>query len=155
MKNKINTETEYLFNRSYENDLNNLTEEQNEALLDRAHQQIIDFGWDNTIESWKQFLFTQCITPEAVINFANLFWCYGGCDYIIPEPYNFLGYMYYRIDMNITQNDDMDILDSIAVTILPKAGYDNADLVKNPYYMPETDERLKKEVEAFRKRTNN
>ena len=150
MGNNINTETEYLFNRSYENDLSELTDEQDEALLDRAHQQIIDFGWDKTFESWKQFLFTRCITPESVINFANLFWCHGGCEYIIPDPYNFLGYMYYRIGMDIAKYDEGDILDSIATTILPKAGFDDADLFKNPYYMPVNDKRLLAEVEKFK-----
>ena len=58
--------------------------------------------------------------------------------------------MYYRIDMNVEKYDDMDILDGIAITILPKAGYDNADLMKNPLYSPQLDERLISEVENFK-----
>ena len=42
MKN-IDDETMYLFNRPYDEEL---TDEQDEALLDRAQQQIIDYGWD-------------------------------------------------------------------------------------------------------------
>ena len=141
-------ETEYLFNRAYEEEL---TEEQEEALYDRAHQQIIDYGWDKTFESWKAYLFKNCTTPESVINFANLFWCYCCCDYIIQDPYHFLGYMYYRIDMNTSKYDDMSILDSIATNILPKAGYSCADLMKHPLYTPEMDERLLAEVEKFKK----
>lgn len=58
--------------------------------------------------------------------------------------------MYYRIDMNVQKYDDMDILDGIAITILPKAGFDNADLMKNPLYSPLLDDRMKSEVEKFK-----
>ena len=146
MKN-IDDETMYLFNRHYDEEL---TDEQDEALLDRAQQQIIDYGWDKTFDSWKQYLLSKCVTPEEVINFAHLFWSYGGYESVIPDPYNFLAYMYYRIDMNVEKYDDMDILDGIAITILPKAGYDNADLMKNPLYSPQLDERLISEVEKFK-----
>ena len=145
--NNIDNETLYLFNRLYDVDL---SDEEDEALLDRAHQQVIDYGWDKTFESWKQYLFTKCLTPESVINFAHLFWCYDGCEYVIPDPYNFLGYMYYRIDMNTTKYDEMDILDGIATTILPMAGYGKADLMNDPYYSPLDDEQIIAEVEKFK-----
>ena len=44
----------------------------------------------------------------------------------------------------------MDILDSLATTILPKAGYAEADLVLNPYYMPENDPKIQKEVDLLK-----
>lgn len=145
--NNIDNETQYLFNRLYDVDL---PEEDDEALLERAHQQVIDYGWEKTFNSWKQYLFTKCLSPESVINFAHLFWCYDGCEYVIPDPYNFLGYMYYRINMNPTQYDVLDILDGIAITILPKAGYSDADLMKNPYYSPLSDEKIIAEVSKFK-----
>ena len=43
-----------------------------------------------------------------------------------------------------------DILDSIATTILPKAGYSCADLVLHPDYMPENDPELITSVERYR-----
>ena len=146
--NDIDNETRYLFDQSFDAAS---TEDEDEELMSRAKQQILDFGWIETFESWKRFLTQQCITPESVINFANLFWFYGGYEYVIPDPYHFLGYMYYRIDMNTSKYDDMSILDSIATNILPKAGYSCADLMKHPLYTPEMDERLLAEVEKFKK----
>ena len=52
--------------------------------------------------------------------------------------------------MDTETYDDMDILDSLAITILPKAGYQNADLYKNPYYVPENDTKLLEAVESWR-----
>lgn len=64
-KNSIDDETKYLFDRSYDVDL---PEDENEALLDFAKNQIKKYGWESTFDSWKRYLFTQCTTPEAVIN---------------------------------------------------------------------------------------
>ena len=58
--------------------------------------------------------------------------------------------MYYRIDMNPSKYDDLDILDGLAITILPKAGFSEADLMKHPNYSPLMDEKLIAEVEKFK-----
>ncbi len=49
----------------------------------------------------------------------------------------------------------MDILDSLATTILPKAGFPEANLVLNTQYMPESDPKIRDEVERFRSTENN
>lgn len=54
-------------------------------------------------------------------------------------------------DWQVSKYDDMDILDSLAINILPKAGYRDADLSVNPRYMPENDPVLQKEVERLKK----
>ena len=80
------------------------------------------------------------------------FWLYGGQDYPIPEPHKFLAYFYYMIDCQAKKYDgDYDMLYSLATNILPKAGYSEADLYLNPYYMPEQDPKILAEVEALRK----
>ena len=98
MVNEIDKQTYLLFNRTYGDD----TSQEYDLLLDKVEQQITEFGWDKTFESWKNYLFTECKTPESAINFANLFWSYGGQDYPVIEPYKLLGYFYYRIDFDVT-----------------------------------------------------
>ncbi len=44
----------------------------------------------------------------------------------------------------------MDILDSLATTILPKAGFSEADLVLNTQYMPENDPIIKQAADSFK-----
>ena len=63
--------TQYLFNRSYSD---NLTDDQEDELLDQVDAQISEFGWNDTFTSWNNYLQSKCMTPESVINFANLFW---------------------------------------------------------------------------------
>ncbi|WP_405379837.1 hypothetical protein [Phascolarctobacterium sp.] len=145
---KLQITTNYLFNRDYAEET---TEEQDEALQQTAKEQIAAYGWEATFKSWYRYLLNNCQTPEEAINFAHLFWCYGGAEGLLPNnPYQFLGYLYYCIHMDTETYDDMDILDSLAITILPKAGYQNADLYKNPYYVPENDTKLLEAVESWR-----
>ena len=121
-----------------------------EHLEEYAEKVISEYDWRDTFAAWAQYLKTHCLTPESVINYANLFWWYGGQDHIIPDPYDCLGYLYYRVDLSPEKYGGADILDSIATTILPKAGYSSADLVLHPDYMPENDPELIASVERYR-----
>jgi len=53
--------------------------------------------------------------------------------------------------MDVGKYDDMDILDSLAVSILPKSGCKDADIYINPRYLPETDPLLLDAVEMYKK----
>lgn len=148
MYKSIDDITAFLYERSYDTEL---TEEQEDDILDIVDDQIENHGWENTYKSWYAYLVNNCKTPESVVNFANLFWWYGGQDHPIPEPHKFLGYFYYRINMETSKFDNMDILDSLSTTILKKAGFREADLVLNTQYMPENDPKIIAEVENYRK----
>ena len=146
MVNEIHKQTYLLFNRIYGDD----TSQEYDLLLDKVEQQISEFGWEKTFESWINYLFTECKTPESAINFANLFWSYGGQDHPVIEPYKFLGYFYYRIDFDTEKYDELGILDSLAIDLLPKAGYSYADRLINDEYIPELDPKIIAQVEAYK-----
>ena len=146
MVNEIDKQTYLLFNRIYGDD----TSQEYDLLLDKVEQQISEFGWKKTFESWINYLFTECKTPESAINFANLFWSYGGQDHPVIEPYKFLGYFYYRIDFDTEKYDELGILDSLAIDLLPKAGYSYADRLINDEYIPELDPKIIAQVEAYK-----
>lgn len=146
MTNKIDNLTNILFNQTFGIESDNLRK----VHRNQAKQQIAEFGWENTFTSWKNFLFKECKTPESVINFANLFWSYGGEEYPIPEPYKFIAYFYYRVDFKPEIYDGVDILDSLVLAILPKAGYSYADWAINWDYYPEKDPKMVAEVNEFK-----
>ena len=146
MVNETDKQTYLLFNRIYGDD----TSQEYDLLLDKVEQQISEFGWEKTFESWINYLFTECKTPESAINFANLFWSYGGQDHPVIEPYKFLGYFYYRIDFDTEKYDELGILDSLAIDLLPKAGYSYADRLINDEYIPELDPKIIAQVEAYK-----
>lgn len=139
MYKSIDEQTQYLFNRLYSEEL---TDDQEDALLDQVDLQISKYGWNDTFASWSRYLYNECRTPESVINFANLFWWYGGQDHPIPTPHKFLGFFYYHINFDSDTYDKADILDSLTRIILSKAGYREANLVHDPQYMPENDPKI-------------
>lgn len=145
-KSHIDNETRYLFGRSYDEELDF---DKEDKIFERSQKLILDSGWEDVYSAWCDYLYTKCNTPESVINFAHLFWWYGGQDYVIPDPYKFLAYFYYKIDFDAKKYDEGDILDSLAITILPKAGFNDANLFYNTQYMPENDTKLIEEVNKY------
>ncbi len=65
-----------------------------------------------------------CKTPEQYINFANLYYYYGGSDFFVDNPYPFLAYLYNGIDWeNDVENAEIadNVFESIAVNMLQHA----------------------------------
>ena len=145
---KLKSETDFLFNRDWEEDL---PDEEAEAVDDRAANLIALYGWQRVFEAWNDYLHTKCTTPEAVINFASLYWRYLGEQHPIPEPHKFLAYMLYKINCKMYDYENGDVIESLATNILPKAGYSEADLYLHPYYAVDQDPKILAEVEALRK----
>ena len=108
-------------------------------------------GWSDVYRAACDYLHANCKTPKAVINFAHLYWIYEWNKNPIPNPYEFLGYFYARIDLNTDKYDEMDILDSLSLDILPRSGNRKAMLYNNPQYLPETDPLLLDAVKTHKK----
>ena len=144
----LNNQIEYLFNRPWDEDLSYTQEEE---LLDAAKQLIDETGWPETYSAAISYLHEACVTPESAINFAHLFWGYGWYEKPIPDPHRFLAYFYYRINFDVEKHDSPGILDSLAITIMPKAGYKEADLMRNSQYIPENDPKIIAEVDLLKK----
>lgn len=138
---------DYLFNRDAEEEL---PEEEEDALEQDADNLVAQYGWENVYQAAVDYLHTKCLTPESAVNFATNYWIYQWIKLPIPDPHRFLGYFYYRINYDAQKYDVLDILDTLATTILPRMGYSEADLYLNPYYMPENDPKILKEVELFK-----
>ena len=146
-KDDLNNKILYLFNRYWDEDL---TEKEEDALEENATELVSTFGWSAVYKAAVLYLHNNCQKPDDVINFAHLYWIYGWYNNPIPNPHDFLGYFYYRINLNSEKYDNMDILDSLATTILPKAGFMEADLTLNTQYMPENDPKILTAIEKYK-----
>ncbi len=142
---KLEQATKFLFSRDFHKELSReivLTEEEAEVYEDCVKASIQEFGWPQVFDSWNRYLRTKCCDAESALNFANLFWMYGGHERSIPDPYDFLAWFYYQIDMKIYAEDAITILDGIAIEMLTRAGIRGVDWVENPYYAPEADPKI-------------
>ena len=145
MNSKIISETEYLFNRDFYD--TTLSEAEEEEYEERAEELIASYPWEDIFTCWFDYLKKNCHNELAVINWANLFFFYGGADMPIENPYDFLGYLYSKVDTYKYVEDGQHIFDSIVISILEPLGY--IDLIEDPYYAPEKDHNIIKAKEKW------
>ncbi len=143
----------YLFNHPWDGFTGNDEEEEKE---DEKFQCAFDsaiekFGWSEVYKAIDNYMRTQCLDGDSVVNFAHLFWgytCYNR--YLVPEPYRFLGYLLYRMDLKPWEYDCIELLDGLTDNAFSgEEGYDHSPAM-NPYYYLEKDPDILAEVERLR-----
>ncbi len=142
---KLEQATYFLFSRDFNKELSGeivLTKEEEASYMDCVNESIQEFGWPQVFDSWNRYFRTYCRDAESALNFANLFWMYDGHVRPIPDPYDFLAWFYYQINMKIYAEDAITILDGIAIEILTRAGVRGVEWAENPYYAPEADPKI-------------
>ena len=136
-KTKLIETTRYLFDCKYNApDFDDDTYEHSDA----AKALIAEYGWQEVFEYWFTYLKENCPTAEDVINFANLFFYYGGTEHTLRDPYPFVSYLYYRVDTKKYGAEATDIFDSITIPLLSNIG--DVSLENDPDYVSEQDENI-------------
>ena len=146
-------ETDWLFGCDYfadDSDPNSYDPDGTDERSKRADELLANYPWRDVFAAWKNYLFTKCKTPKSVINFCNLYFVYGGADRAIPDPYEFVGYIYYRVDLDVYWDDAGDFLDGLCARILENSG--EISEMENPYYQSWTDPKTVAAVEKFQLR---
>lgn len=142
---KLAETTQYLFNCKFDDpDFDDESYEHSDA----AQVLIKEYGWPKVFDCWFTYLRENCPTEEDVINFANLFFYYGGTEHPIRDPYPFISYFYYRVDTKKYNDVATDIFDSIVIPLLSNIG--EVNLENNPRYVPEKDQKILAAVEKWK-----
>ncbi len=141
----IKAETDYLFKYNF-NDTS-ISPEVEDAHLQRAEDLLDNYEWNDIFACWFSYLKKKCQTPEEVINWANLFYWFGGESKPIANPYKFLGYLYYKVDSIKYAEACQTVFDGIVIGILEKIG--DISLSSNPSYAPEQDTRITQAKEKW------
>lgn len=148
MTNDILSDTiEYLFNRPWDE---NLSDDEIDALDDKFSETVDIYGWENTLNAILDFMYSNCVDGESACNFAHMFWGYGAYTYSVNKPYEFLGYLYYRMDMKPWEYDAADLIEGLVKELLSTNGDESHNPFVNYDYLPENDPEIIKEVEKWR-----
>lgn len=115
---------------------------------DAAQNLIDEYGWKTVFPYWFDYLQQHCPKESDVINYAHLFFYYGGTDLPLRDPYPFVSYFYYRVDTKKYGGEATDIFDSIAIPLLSNIGAVSLEL--NPDYAPEKDPKILEAVENWK-----
>jgi len=113
----------------------NLDENSYLTLVAKGQELVSENDYSNIFECWDYILRNECDTEEKVIRFVNLMLAFTGFPVIVPhpyDPYDFIGYIYSKVDLEKNWDKCGDTFDSFVNDILENSN--NLDLVKDPYY---------------------
>ena len=144
--NTIEEFTAYLFGCNFTDD--NFDPEDNEEHLKASWELFEKFTWEEIYPVWKHYLQTACLTPDDVINFVNLYVYYEASDLPVPEPIEFIGYLYSQVDMDQYWDNAGELFEGLAISVLTKTG--NLNLMETPYYNPLKDERVLNSISRWK-----
>lgn len=142
LMNEIEETTKRLFSIRYETDFaDESVFEKWEAIADDLIQ---SNDWLDIYHCWYRYLTESCHDEESILNFANLFWCYGGQEHYVDNAIEFVAYFYANIDFE-KHEEACDVIDGIACCL-----FENSGIITGKYafdeYVPIHDERVKKAI---------
>ncbi len=143
----IEKETTYLFDADWyadDFDANDSYEHYN-----RAMALLEAYPWEEVYPVWKAYAYTKCKTFRELINYCNLYYYYGGIDYVIPDPYEFCSYFMYRFDISDLWDEGGESIEQFVFSILLKCGYIDLWNWKNVNIFE--DETLERHIEQRKK----
>ena len=127
--NNINKYNDYLFNFKY------LDCKELDERIQLAREIINNNEWLDVYNEWFNYLKSNCKREDEIINFYQLLYNYIEFDMHVPYPnnlYDFIAYMYAKIDLDKYYDDYGDLLDALAIEILENSN--ELDIESNPYY---------------------
>ena len=138
--------TEYLLNCDFMDE--KFDPDGNELHLKASWELLDNYEWQNIYPILIHHLHTKCSSPADVINFANLYMYYEFAQLKIPEPIEFVSYLYYRVDMDTYWDEAGEMIESLSIEILKN--HNLIDIMINPYYNPLNDQRILKQIASFK-----
>lgn len=137
--------TDYLFNCRFTDE--NFDPQDHEDHLRTSWELFESYDWNSIYPVWLNHLYNNCPTPEDVINFVNLYIYYEASEKSLDNPLGFIGYLYYRVDMDEYWDEAGDLFEDLAIAVLSKHGLINT--MEDPYYKPMKDERILTEIKKI------
>ncbi|MBT1165276.1 hypothetical protein [Bifidobacterium simiarum] len=122
------------------------------ALEKRTAHLVDEYGWDAVRREFFHYVQTECKNPDDI---ARVAFRYEGLDWNkkpVPDPYDFLGYLYYKAGFRKAPYDAARALDDLCISILPASGCPEANIYYHPYYAAEADPKMIAAVERWRQR---
>ena len=106
----------FLFNRHWDEEL---TDEEEDLLQEKYDKLVNVYGWETVFTEIDKYMRTECLDGDAACNFAHMYWgynCYSPKN--IDCPYSFLGFLFYRMNLEPWKYDAVDIMDGLVKDLL-------------------------------------
>ncbi len=149
-KNDVNETIVYLFGRPWDSLVDN--DEESDKMQSIYDKLIEKHGWSKIFASIDSYMRSNCTTGEQISNFAHLFWGYNCVSpRKVDEPYRFLGYLYYRVDLKPWLYDCAEVYEGLVYALLSGENDYSHNPFINDAYAPECDPEIIAEVNRLQK----
>jgi len=129
-------------------DLNKLSKDEITKREVKGRKTIKNNPWTDVFDTWFEYLKSSCKTEEEIINFISVYWAIQ-----IPhckklplgrDPYDFIGYLLAKIDVNKYEDFCNGIVTPIAIDVLGKSWENDAFIYYDYWNDPKVIEASKK-----------
>lgn len=151
----MNNELENCIKNFFDTDSESMPYEEWYILKKKTTRLVNEYGWDAVQQAFFCYVQTNCKTPEDIARTAYAYEGLGWNNKPVPDPYDFLGYLYYKAGFRKAPYRAACALDDLCITILPASGYPEANIYYHPYYAAEADPKMIAAVDRWRQREAN
>lgn len=130
-----------------------ISADKRKELDEKAEELLNNNNYVDVFEAWNYILRHDCDTEDKVITFVDLMFSFVGFSVAVPhpyDPYDFIGYIYSKVDLEKNWDKCGDTFDSFVNDILMNSN--NLDLMKDPYYQFWRDPKILEIAERYGKK---
>lgn len=121
-----------------------IPDEVRERYDDEFESIIKEYKWNNVYPVLKDILINDCNDEASIVNWCHHFWDYALIyEYKVPNPEMLVAYLYSKVDI-VNNSDAFDILDTIAISVLP------INLMETPCYAANADPKIQHLIEDLK-----
>lgn len=142
----LNSKLEILFNQNFFAD-----EFDPEGEIPEIAEELLNsYSWNDIYNMCFEHFTNDCTTIEKLYNALNLYYIYSFADQPIPNPYELIGYILYRIDIEKDWDKYGEFIDTLSISILDNSLGTN--YMTDGYYRTWEDPKTIEAVEQWKKK---
>lgn len=110
----LKSKIEFLFNQNFFSD----DFDPEGEIPEIAEELLNSYSWNDIYNMCFEHFMNDCTTIEKLYNALNLYYIYSFADLPIPNPYELIGYILYRIDIEKDWDKYGEFIDTLAISIV-------------------------------------
>ena len=113
-----------------------------------AQELLYSYSWKDIYSMCFEHFTNKCVTADELYNALNLYYIYSFIEQPIPNPYELIGYILFRIDIEQDWDKYGEFIDTFTISILDKSL--GSTLMTNGYYRTWEDPKTIEAIELWK-----
>ena len=140
----LKSKIEFLFNQNFFSD----DFDPEGEIPEIAEELLNSYSWNDIYNMCFEHFKNDCTTIEKLYNALNLYYIYSFADQPIPNPYELIGYILYRIDIEKDWDKYGEFIDTLAISIVDNST--GTSHLSDGYYRLYEDQKVVEAIEYWK-----